>query len=132
MNPYASKATSLRYVYVDMELKPGGMYFSPVKIRFLYDSQDKSVKYCDDDLFHHQEIITDYQDEVNIDDMFTCGVAPYTILDSPCFHIFVKSGKRKRQIVFENSDDILEYYNSYKWVINLFRKICEEKHLIKL
>ena len=131
MNRYSKAARSSQFVYVKMKLQPGMVYFPPVEMRFLYDSKNKCVRYSKDSLACHETVITDFHEQVNIDGMFTDGPAPFYVTDVPYYNIVVKSGDRTHRVGFEDIDEVFCCYNSYKWIVNLFKKICEENQLIK-
>lgn len=130
MYRYSKAAESPSCVYVKMRLESGDVYYPSVEMYFLYDCKNKCVRYSTDGLVNHETIITDFNENVNIEDMFTEEPAPFVIYDVPCFYFFVKSGGKKRRYGFERHDDIIKYHNSYRWVVNLFEKICKEGKLI--
>jgi hypothetical protein len=132
MYRYSKAAESPSCVYVKMRLVPGDVFFTPVEMHFLYDSKCNCVKYSKDGLACHEIVITDFKEHVNIEKMFTDGPTPYRIYDAPCFFFYVKSGNKRRRYRFEQHDEIIEYHKSYKWVVNLFKKICEDDKLINI
>lgn len=130
MNRYSKAARSPQCVYVKMTLEPAMMYFTPVVMHFLYDSNTKCVKFSKDGLVCHETVITDYQERVDIDDMFACNPeVPIAILDGTTYTFFVKSGNKRRHIDIENWDEIIGHYQPYQWVIDLFKQYSDERIL---
>jgi len=130
MNRYSKAARSPHCVYVKMTLEPSMMYFTPIVMHFLYDSNAKCIKFSKDGLASHETVITDYQEKVDIDGMFACNPdVPIAILDGTTYTFFVKSGNKRRHIDIENWNEIILYYQPYQWVIKLFKKYSDEGKL---